>query len=129
MRQVQIRTSLRAGHQRKGNSKPQNARRTLVSPAQVLLGTHPRMQDSDNPNRFVDDAIIDDVLTNATIAKSGCNFLSVWSQFGIHREITDGFRNSHRAALLLPLSPGGEQVVEERLKIGFRFCRELDLMG
>jgi hypothetical protein len=87
------------------------------------------MQDSDNPNRFVDDAIIDDVLTNATIAKSGCNFLSVWSQFGIHQEITDGFRNSHRVVLLLPLSPGGERVVEERLKIGLRLFGELDLTG
>jgi hypothetical protein len=87
------------------------------------------MENPDDPNRFVEDAIVDDVLTNATVAKSGRDVVSVCSQFGVHQEIADGFRDSSCIVILLLLSPGGERVVEERLKIGLRLFGELDLTG
>ncbi len=95
----------------------------------MRCGIHPRVENANNADRCVEDSIVDDVLTSSATAQPRRNAMPISTEFGVNQKLTNGFRDSLRVAILLPLSPGSERVIKERLKVGLRFSCEFDLTG
>ena len=90
---------------------------------------HPRVEDSDNADRRIEHSIKDDVLARPMTVQTRRNVVPNSAKLGVHQEITHGIGHAPSVKILLLLSPRGEGVIEERLKIGLRFLREFELTG